>query len=369
MKPGKLTELAGPLRRGITVTTADNWKLNLLYFPPAGDFPPDGVSPKRGENSPDHPPPILCIHGFSQNQLTWTAGGFHSELQKLGLPTYILELRGHGFSAPRYQTAPLPKDLDYRWDTTSFLSYDLPAAVEEVRSRHAGQKLILCGHSMGGILSIAYALRNPEKLSAVVALGAPLDASKIAAPVLAFGYFIQTVEKAVSPFGSVKTLPIDRIFRMLSTLHFSLPGADKLLSPLAFALGKSRVWPQLWNPALTPASAVEKMLRYADPEAMGVAGDFLRWARKKSLDFGRNLPVDYQQLYPQFQLPFVGVWGRADILAPPESGELLRQKIQSNYRKFIVISQAAHLDLIAGAPIQKVTAEIESLLHYLLTVY
>ncbi len=342
-----------PQASELKINTEDNWELSLYYFSPTKT------------NALRAIPPCLCIHGFTQNHLTWTAGSFAEILSREGIPTYLLDLRGHGGSIRENQREPYPPDYNYLWDTSSFLYGDLPAAIRTILKRHPEQKPVLCGHSLGGILSLSYALRWPDNVSAVVAIGSPFDAKYIRSTVLELGYLLEQLKKISSPFCEWKTLPIDKIFKLVNLFQFKLPASEKLLLPLFLYLDRREFWPQLWNPELTSSDKIATLLDNAHPETFGVAGDILRWAKTGRLEFGRNLSFDFQKYYHHFDLPFVAVWGAEDPLAPPKTGEKLLQKINSRYVRKLILPKAKHLDLIAGLPVEEITGQIFELYHYL----
>lgn len=182
------------------VETADRWRLALY---------------ERAAPVATSKPPVLCVHGFAQNHRTWQSGGWDRTLAEAGHPTYLLDLRGHGSSKqrlhsaqepPRHAAPNLPRHaapnsptrtsqepLEHTslelprhafqeppahtglWRIDDYLAQDLPAAVGWLRERHGGAKLILCGHSLGGVLSGLYADEHPEDVAVLAMLAAPLS--------------------------------------------------------------------------------------------------------------------------------------------------------------------------------------------------
>ena len=102
-------------------------------------------------------PPVVMIHGLFGNLATWyfTAA---TELAK-NHRVIVYDLRGHGKSArtPRgYDVASMARDLD--------------AVVEGVVREDA----VLVGHSYGGLIALAFALRCRERVRKVVLVETPL---------------------------------------------------------------------------------------------------------------------------------------------------------------------------------------------------
>ncbi len=110
----------------------------------------------------DDLPPVILVHGFLCNSGYWWwlrrylgAAGFRR--------IYSVELE------------PLLVDIDELGDA-------LAARVQEVRARTAASRVLLVGHSMGGLVIRAY-LRHPPHAAAVqgvVTLAAPHQGSKLA---------------------------------------------------------------------------------------------------------------------------------------------------------------------------------------------
>jgi poly[(R)-3-hydroxyalkanoate] polymerase subunit PhaC len=136
----------------LVARTQDNVSLALDY-----------CSPAIGKTLP----PIIMVHGYAQNRLTW-----HHDLQslprrlaQLGHPSYFMDLRGHG----RSRTLSNVSARGYG----DFIDQDLPAAVNFVR-QHSGQdQVILLGHSMGGLISLLYAAKYPWYVQGVATMASP----------------------------------------------------------------------------------------------------------------------------------------------------------------------------------------------------
>lgn len=136
------------------VQTDDGWALHLLKF-----------SPKKQR----FPYPLLCIHGFSQNHLAFTLGGFAQELADLGFVTYTVDLRGHGKS--QYTSLSDSGDATSipTWQVEDYITTDVPRALKALREWHDGIPAIVCGHSLGGIIAVVLAaLKSQQEIAAVI---------------------------------------------------------------------------------------------------------------------------------------------------------------------------------------------------------
>ena len=97
--------------------------------------------------------PVICIHGLAASLHDWddllpalSASGYHG---------YALDLLGHGES-------PKPDSRSYK---TKWVLKHLEAWID---SLNLNEPPVLVGHSLGGYLSLRYALRQPDRVRALV---------------------------------------------------------------------------------------------------------------------------------------------------------------------------------------------------------
>lgn len=124
----------------------------------------------RGETVGEGPPVVLC-HGITATRHSVVHGS--RALERTGHQTILYDARGHGESDP----APPGRGYGY------------PELVDDLESVIAAElgdsRFVLAGHSMGAHTAIAYALRNPQRLAGLVAVGPAYD-STISAESLAY---------------------------------------------------------------------------------------------------------------------------------------------------------------------------------------
>ena len=101
-------------------------------------------------------PPIVQLHGLTAVRRYVTHGS--RTLQRSGHEAISYDARGHGESDP----APVGADYSY-----PELADDLEALLDEV----LGGPAVLAGHSMGAHTATALALRRPELVAGLVAIG------------------------------------------------------------------------------------------------------------------------------------------------------------------------------------------------------
>ncbi len=115
---------------------------------------------------------IVLVHGLADH-----SGRFEEIGQFLasgGWTVYACDLRGHGLSSDGHQAGRVHVDhfSDY--------ANDLSAMISLAKQHHPDLPVIILGHSMGGLISLTYALNHPQELDGVVlsspTLGAHADA-------------------------------------------------------------------------------------------------------------------------------------------------------------------------------------------------
>ncbi|HMK36091.1 MAG TPA: alpha/beta hydrolase [Desulfomonilaceae bacterium] len=152
--------------------TADGWRLAVHHY-------------KAGEN-PDGYPVILC-HGLSSNRFVFDLPGEASLARFLadrGRDVWVAELRGSGMSdGPGLFVSESP----YSWDFDDHLTKDLPAILQFVLFRTGASKVHYIGHSMGGMLILAYlASQDDPPVASAVTVGSPANFAQARNPVFDF---------------------------------------------------------------------------------------------------------------------------------------------------------------------------------------
>lgn len=110
----------------------------------------------RGESAGEGPPVVLC-HGITATRRYVLHGS--RALPRAGYTVVTYDARGHGESDP----APAGEGYGY-----PRLVEDLERVVD---SQVGEERFFLGGHSMGAHTAVAYALRHPQRLLGLVAIG------------------------------------------------------------------------------------------------------------------------------------------------------------------------------------------------------
>jgi len=147
--------------------------------------------------SPQQQTPILLLHGLFHNRACWWF--------------VKLRLRLHGYH--NLHTLNLPP-----WKDAESLTELIALRVDALRHAIGGEKVILVGHSMGGILARNYLQRRggADKVAKLILLGAPNQGSKLipfavtrlARVLLPNSEFLQRLNQADFPAG----IPVTNIY-------------------------------------------------------------------------------------------------------------------------------------------------------------
>ncbi|MCC2027998.1 alpha/beta hydrolase [Microbacterium sp. YMB-B2] len=255
-------------------------------LPPAPPEPPSGwerfVRRLRGMPQADPPPmldgvDVLYVHGWSdyffQKRLArfWTSQGARF---------FALDLRKYGRSLRDGQTPGYITDL-------KTYDEDIAAALEAMRPGAAGQRrLVLMGHSTGGLVLSLWASRHPDAADAVILNSpwlelqlAPLRAAIIpmielqarlrpmeAAPQIDLGFYARAQAAVADPDDLMETNPTWRPvpampvhagwLRAITRGHRTVADGLTITAPVCVLLSKRSALPTRWSDELTSADTV-----------------------------------------------------------------------------------------------------------------
>lgn len=108
--------------------------------------------------------PIVLCHGLTATRRSVVHGS--RLLERAGHLVITYDARGHGESDP----------------ASAGQGYEYPELVSDletvIKSQAGGRQIVLAGHSMGAHTAVAYALRHPERLAGLVAIGPTYEGTK-----------------------------------------------------------------------------------------------------------------------------------------------------------------------------------------------
>ncbi|MBX3032111.1 MAG: alpha/beta fold hydrolase [Chloroflexi bacterium] len=123
--------------------------------------------------------PVMLVHGLGTTRRVWA--DVTEPIRAVGLRTVAVDQRGHGGSADR-----LPP-----WGI-----HDLAEDLRETLDHLGIERAIVVGHSMGGRAMFDLALRHPDRVIAIVTVGAQSEA-----PVAPYRAVIEAVRAATVAEG------------------------------------------------------------------------------------------------------------------------------------------------------------------------
>lgn len=139
---------------------------------------------------------VVIAHGYAEHGGRY--GNLVERLVPHGYAVHAIDHRGHGRSGGQRAIV----------DRLANVVDDFHQFVTRVRARHAGMKVKLVGHSMGGLVSFHYALKHQADLSGLI-----LSAPAIGGSVLGAQRMMLRLLSAVAPKMGVLPLPAEGVSR------------------------------------------------------------------------------------------------------------------------------------------------------------
>lgn len=133
----------------------------------------DGVELAWAAHGPADLPVLVLVHGFTGSAADWA--GVVDDLVTIGGRRVVtMEHRGHGASTNTGDAATY---------TFARLTADLAALLDHLDGTIGGlERVDLLGHSMGGIVSMRYALEHPQRLRSLVLMDTAARADPVGNP-------------------------------------------------------------------------------------------------------------------------------------------------------------------------------------------
>jgi polyhydroxyalkanoate synthase len=215
----------------------------------------------------------------------------------------------------------------------AYVNGDLACAVNHVRAYEGVERVPLVGNCFGGLLALLYAALNPETVSRIVPVAAPIEMQSPFAPTI--------VEYVVRMFGNVPN------WWIRAWLNAGVPGPEQLSRYLA---------DELQEPALIRTAAGARVARALQPwldSDVPLTGQVFReamcnayWSRDLAL--GRLRIGGRVAAIENIRCPVLNVSGERDKLVPPVSSNALVERLGRDMVTNLVFP-ATHLGLLLGA--------------------
>lgn len=323
------------------VDTEDGWRLALNHY-----------RSKPLRNAPERTPVILC-HGLGYNGHFWNIDesvNFAQYLVDNGYDVWVLSLRGSGFSTkpgisllknimdaePQELRSASFAPSKQSWTIDHYIRYDIPAAIECVRTHTGKQKITWIGHSLGGMIMLGYlGLYAPSTVQSVVTLGSPIIIPQ-------------------PPDDMIKGFFDHKILFKTCMLVNTRSGATTMVPFHRFFITPDSVL--LYNLDNVEPHIVGKVLEYVVEDLpIGVIDQLFQMVQfTEFISFDKS--INYTLLCERITVPALLCCGKADNIAPPESVRFAYNKIQSADKTFKLFGRAnnqkndyGHNDLLLGS--------------------
>ncbi len=291
---------------------------------------------KKHGLSSQYPYPILLIHGYAQNNLSWhgRSGGIADKLACDGFHIFAVDLRGSGYSRL--------KSLYYDFTFEDFVFKDLDSVIGFISELAGTRKVVLAGHSLGGIVSYAYASWKPDKVHAIITFGSPVYFGDGVPIMRFFGKMVVATRKI--PLSKLVYLlwPRENFMKILGFLGlFGVPmmRSKALLKIAPLYPSYTRNFESMWD-------FWEKLVLGFDFSSPRLFFQILRWAgERKITSFDGS--INFTEEFKKINQPIFVIAGKLDKLAPPLSVKPILEIVSSDkkvYREY----EAGHIDIIEG---------------------
>lgn len=208
--------------------------------------------------------PVLLLHGWLGSWALW-----RKTIEVLGkeFRTYALDFFGFGESF----------DNNSNFSVNNFVQ-----SVDQFMDRLGIVKAPLIGHSMGGTVSLAAAIRNPEKIVKVTVIGSPIQGSSLNILLKLSGY------------------------RGLASIMWTTPALLKLfLRGYSYFIARD-------------GGALGKMM-VADVSNLTTDSFFQ--------SIGTLRETDLRPRLNEIKMPVLGIYGKSDVIVNPKQSKVLKEYV------------------------------------------
>ena len=295
--------------RVIDARTNDRWRIAIHHWEPRGTG--------RAE-------PVLLCHGLASCAATWElepGRGFAPWLAARGHPVFALDLRGAGSSdKPR-----LGGKREYVWGVHEYLTQDIPAAIDRVLRETGHQSLHWVGHSMGGVLLLAFASRD---------LGARLKTATTVASTLDYkvgGSDFGQLHSLAGFLRLIRAIPVGTAARAYARLGRDTYFDDFMFAPENLTRAEKR---EIWRRCFTwvPGLVLRELASTFEAESFR-GRDGLHWRHG----------------LPRIATPLLLLAGTRDRQCSVPAARATFEAAGSARKRFLSFDGLGHFDLLVGA--------------------
>ena len=302
---------AGAIAAGAVGRTVLRRRTEHELEAPLWDLPPDDLGPVRSFDGTQlavraagdpSAPLLLFVHGFSLDMTTWREQWVDLSVDHRCV---LMDQRGHGSSEQ-----PVDGDLSVR-----SMGRDIATVLEAVAP---DRRVVIVGHSMGAIATLALAEVRPDLMATSVA-GVVLVGTSASDLVRgAMG----SITDIISPrLGSLRSAAerVDRLRKAVLASPTDLRGAVVRLTQ--------------FGPD-APRHVVEHVVHLAERASSEVWTDGLAGL----------LETDLRHVLPRIRMPALVVVGEHDRVTPPSSAVALAAALPDG--RFVVLDGAGHIAMM-----------------------
>lgn len=222
---------------------------------------------------------MILLHGWLGSWYLW-----QNTMQALeGHRTYAMDFYGFGESGTRRE---------------SYTVDDFVSLVEQFMDQLGIIKAPIIGHSMGGTVTMSFAIKNPDRVTKVGVIGSPVDG--------------ESLSFLLKWFGN------DFIAWVVHNNLWMINIGSRIISPL---VTKEKRWPEMIAADLSQTSLESFLLSI------------------KSLRY-TNLSEDLHKI----PVPLMGIFGRKDVIVNPNQHELV-QKFAS-HPQVVYLQDCGHFPML-----------------------
>ncbi len=302
---------AGAIAAGAVGRTVLRRRTEHELEAPLWDLPPDDLGPVRSFDGTQlavraagdpSAPLLLFVHGFSLDMTTWREQWVDLSADHRCV---LMDLRGHGTSEQ-----PADGDLSVR-----SMGRDIAAVLEAVAP---DRRVVIVGHSMGAIATLAMAEVRPDVMATSVA-GVVLVGTSASELVRgAMGSITDIIRPRLGSLRSVAER-VDRLRKAVLASPTDLRGAVVRLTQ--------------FGPD-APRHVVEHVVHLAERASSEVWTDGLAGL----------LETDLRHVVPRLRMPALVVVGEHDRVTPPASAVELAAALPDG--RFVVLDGAGHIAMM-----------------------